>query len=822
MYEEKSKVGSMLATLLSELIEAKLEVRQIISKEKAVQARCTHLELELAGLRSQLRESFVGYHREASELDIELATALEAKEQLEQCVAELSAQIDELKLQNLKQQAQQRAPAVTDTEAKVREQSLQARIDQEQQRIASLQEQNELLNKQTTKLKEQNDTLLREVERLSHIEQNLRSLQRDHDDLHKIHAESQKQIDEMRQQLGASAIKPSSVAISHASTPASAANLQASVNTSAFDDNPRDYLLGMNIASKDSGMTVKSFAPGSVCAGILRSGDQLLSIDGRRIKDVKHLRQICRGVPGTIVSIKYTREPSDEVLEMQLLRASNAQGQPAFREYIPCTPRAPPPSSTAGGGDMDSKLKMLEKKWERQLEEVLQAKAQSQKDLSAAIKDMREAQQDAEKALNLLNNVQEELVQAKESEALARKDVTQARSELQAADAAVRRLQDDRELAAEEHQVLEQEKLALLSKMTLLQAKLNIAVKSSTGVSVAGDAEEASANEALEAGSQEVSKLMAEKDVLVEASKSKTREIDALQGKLFAAGARLQEETQRAHALEAQLQKATAERGAWEETFAAQENQIKRLLRLTGEQGAEADGAANERIEELEAQVKTLSEELQACNDLLEQEWIKTTEQAEVMASLAADVSQWQARYEELEARGIDKMFDRTSADPAQSSMAPEGAIAEVMEAQVQEQVTSALTGAMSRLATLEMDKKRLVSEVEQAKLDKDVLDKGLDEAMKELRQQSQQLSVARDLASEARDLAAQETLRAKSAERKLEQESQKLRAAQADLSRLSMSISQTDTSRASAANSVSAPARSTSNSPVNNPVTLF
>ena len=46
--------------------------------------------------------------------------------------------------------------------------------------------------------------------------------------------------------------------------------------------------------------------------------------------------------------------------------------------------------------------------------------------------------------------------------------------------------------------------------------------------------------------------------------------------------------------------------------------------------------------------------------------------------------------------------------------------------------------------------------EAEQAKLDKDVLDKGLDEAMKELRQQSQQLAVARDLASEARDLAAQ------------------------------------------------------------------
>jgi chromosome segregation ATPase len=314
---------------------------------------------------------------------------------------------------------------------------------------------------------------------------------------------------------------------------------------------------------------------------------------------------------------------------------------------------------------------------------------------------------------------------------------------------------------------------------------------------------------------------MAEKDVLVEASKRKTREIDALQGKLFAAEAHLREETQRSQVLEAQLQKATADRGAWEETFAAQEKQIKRLLHLTGQQSAEADGAATKLIQELEGQVKTLSEELLACNDLLEQEWIKSTEQEAVMASLAADVSQWQARYEELEARGIDNMFDRTSTDPARTSKA-EVARPEVVEAQVQEQVASALSGAMLRLSTLEAEKKRLQSEVVQAKLDRDVLDKGLDEAMKEMRQHSQQLAVARDLAAEARDLAAQESLRAQNAERKLEQESEKLRAAQIDLSRLSMSISQTDSSRASAATSVTAPARSTSNSPVNNPVTLF
>ena len=463
MYEEKAKVGSTLAVLLSELIEAKLEVRQIISREKAVQARCSHLELELVGVRSQLRESFVGYRREASELDAELATVLEAKEQLEQCVAELSAQIDELKLQNLKQQAHQKAFAAPDTQAQVKVESLQSRVHQQVQNNTALQDQNKLLNTQMNKLKEENDTLLLEVERLSHLEQNLRALQGDHDDLHKVHAESHEQIDEM--------------ATSQARTPNSAAIRQAPVNTSTLDDTPQDYLLGMNIASKDSGMTVKSFAPGSVCAGILRSGDQLLSIDGRRIKDVKHLRQICRGVPGTIVSIRYTRKPSDEVLEMQLVRASNAQGQPVFREYIPCTPRAPPSSAAAQGENMDATLKMLEKKWERQLEEVLQAKAKNQKELSAAINDMRAAQQDAEKALNLLNQVQEELAQAKESEALALKAAAQARSELQTADAVVQRLQDDQDLATEERQVLEREKLALLSKVTLLQAKLDIAVE---------------------------------------------------------------------------------------------------------------------------------------------------------------------------------------------------------------------------------------------------------------------------------------------------------------------------------------------------------
>ena len=50
-------------------------------------------------------------------------------------------------------------------------------------------------------------------------------------------------------------------------------------------------------------------------------------------------------------------------------------------------------------------------------------------------------------------------------------------------------------------------------------------------------------------------------------------------------------------------------------------------------------------------EAKRLSDELQTCNDALEQEWKKTSDQDEIMKSLAADVSQWQSRYEELEAR---------------------------------------------------------------------------------------------------------------------------------------------------------------------------
>ena len=55
-------------------------------------------------------------------------------------------------------------------------------------------------------------------------------------------------------------------------------------------------------------------------------------------------------------------------------------------------------------------------------------------------------------------------------------------------------------------------------------------------------------------------------------------------GKLFALEERLKDEAKRTHAAEAMMSKMTRERGAWEETFSAQEKQIKRLVQISGQQ----------------------------------------------------------------------------------------------------------------------------------------------------------------------------------------------------------------------------------------------
>jgi len=67
----------------------------------------------------------------------------------------------------------------------------------------------------------------------------------------------------------------------------------------------RDYYLQMTIETAGGEMRVKSFEPGSACEGALRIGDLILSIDGKQPRDPAHLREICRGPPGTIVAIRY-------------------------------------------------------------------------------------------------------------------------------------------------------------------------------------------------------------------------------------------------------------------------------------------------------------------------------------------------------------------------------------------------------------------------------------------------------------------------------------------------------------------------------------
>ena len=199
-------------------------------------------------------------------------------------------------------------------------------------------------------------------------------------------------------------------------------------------------------------------------------------------------------------------------------------------------------------------------------------------------------------------------------------------------------------------------------------------------------------------------------------------------------------------------------------------------------------------IAELENRAANLAQELQTCNDLLESELIKAGEQTEIMNALAEDVSRWQTRYEELEARGVDNMFsrDRGSANGKHVAVCPDESL---MEAHVQEQVATALHGALAKMSLLERDKakmeqeqRRMEKELEQIAFDKSVLEKGLDEAMAELRAQAAQLAAARGMAAKSRDLLAQEAALRVLTEEKLEEESRKLRAAQASTDHLSHS----------------------------------
>ena len=416
LYAEQQRVRCSLANMLSLLIEAKLEVKKVVSNEKMLQTRYAHLELEVASVRSQMRDSFVGYDKQHDEMDAELAEATRVKAQLEAAVAELTAEINELKLHNIQLQN------LATNSVALRQSDHENPGEILHRNIEVVQHQNDLLKKEAAEALQRNADLAGEVDRLMLIEKELATLQRNHDDLHKVHSDSQQALERMRLKQERD---HESRAIAVSLTPEVAHHGQTSVSTilsttlnSLHEDAPREYLLGMHIVSKGNTMMVKSFARGSVCSKALRAGNHLISIDGRRIKDAAHLRQICRGVPGTILSIKFKQAVSDEVFELQLLRGVNAQGDPVLTEHIPCTPRGPPPAADmAAPSDMDVKLGALERKWERQLEEVLQAKAECKRQHGEAIKQQHAAELEAERALALLAQVQSDFAKAKEGEA---------------------------------------------------------------------------------------------------------------------------------------------------------------------------------------------------------------------------------------------------------------------------------------------------------------------------------------------------------------------------------------------------------------------
>ena len=167
----------------------------------------------------------------------------------------------------------------------------------------------------------------------------------------------------------------------------------STVNTSMYEDVTREFRLGLHVLDKVGSMRVASFTPTSVCKDTLQVGDHILSIDGQRVRDARHLRQLCDGAVGTILSIRYSRIP-DEVMEVMLQRSVDGQGQPIFTHYVPCTPRAPPPA--AGGGNSNG----------------LDGRGMNVTDNATPA-----LERELTRSLELLGQVQAELLKSKETEA---------------------------------------------------------------------------------------------------------------------------------------------------------------------------------------------------------------------------------------------------------------------------------------------------------------------------------------------------------------------------------------------------------------------
>ena len=195
------------------------------------------------------------------------------------------------------------------------------------------------------------------------------------------------------------------------------------VNTSVYEDVTRgcDFRLGLHVLDKKGSMRVASFTTTSVCKDALQIGDQIVSIDGQRVRDARHLRQLCHGDFGTLLSIRCSRMPNEEVFEILLQRSADGQGQPIFTHYVqnlmqdPCTPRAPPPAahtSRGGGGNSNG----LNPGDERGMNVIDNATPALERELI--------------RSLDLLGQVQAELVKSKETEAQTLASLKRAKNDL--------------------------------------------------------------------------------------------------------------------------------------------------------------------------------------------------------------------------------------------------------------------------------------------------------------------------------------------------------------------------------------------------------
>ena len=247
----------------------------------------------------------------------------------------------------------------------------------------------------------------------------------------------------------------------------------STVNTSMYEDVTREFRLGLHVLDKVGSMRVASFTPTSVCKDTLQVGDHILSIDGQRVRDARHLRQLCDGAVGTILSIRYSRIP-DEVMEVMLQRSVDGQGQPIFTHYVPCTPRAPPPA--AGGGNSNG----------------LDGRGMNVTDNATPA-----LERELTRSLELLGQVQAELLQSKAAEAQTLASLKRAKNDL--SDAVMER--------------------------NVLQAKLNSTV---VALSARGDV-----IGKLSAAEAAYGALRAQVDQDQLREDAKTREIDVLLGKNF-------------------------------------------------------------------------------------------------------------------------------------------------------------------------------------------------------------------------------------------------------------------------------------------------